>query len=104
MANTILSHFVESSDQMYFLIYIQDIDLIMKTLLLDPEDEDDTVKGPLTVFDAQCDEDFSVNHNRAHIKNLKLFKLVIGLVALGLLFVSSPDRMHACARSCRYGS
>lgn len=97
VANTIISHFAGSSDQMYCHIDIPVIDVIMKKLLFDPEDEEETVDRALSVFVAQLDEDGSVTQYRAHIKNLKLFKLVIGQVALGSSFRLAA-RQIACVR------
>ena len=96
VANRISNHFVGSSDQMFFHIDIPVIDVIMTKLLFDPEDEG-IVERVLNVFVAQLDGDGSVVQYRAHIKNLKLFNLAIGYVALGSSFRLAA-RQIACAK------
>lgn len=89
--NTFVRHFAGSSDQMYFPIDIQVINIIMKKLLLDPEVKEDTFERAFSMLNAHCGKDESVTHYQVHIKDLKLLKLVIGQVKLGLPFVSPPE-------------
>lgn len=73
----------------------------MKKLPFYRENEEKTIESALSVFVAQLEENGSMTQYRAHIKNLKLFKVVIGQVVLGLCFTSPPDRLRVCGRSCR---
>lgn len=60
--------------------------MIFKKLLLDPEDEEETIERALSILVGQTGEDGFMTHYQAHIKNLKLFKLDIGQLSLGFSF------------------
>jgi hypothetical protein len=63
------------------------VDKILRDLLFDPDTEDVTVERALDIFEPVTDnDDDSVTFYRVHIRNIKLFKLVIGTVSLGASF------------------
>lgn len=97
MTNTILSHFAEISDQMYRHSDVPVIDWIIKKLIFDPEDEEETFERVRSVFVAQLHENSSVTQYQVHIKNLKLLKLFIQQVALGSSFRLAAKQI-SCVR------
>ena len=86
VVNTLHSHFAGAGDQLYFEIDVPIVDTIIRKLLFDPDAEEETSDKALRVFVPMLAEDETVTHYRVHIKNLKLFKLVVGQVALGSSF------------------
>lgn len=97
IGSTLHSHFVGASDQLFFDINPSIVDVIIGDLLIDEEDENTSVDSVLSVFDPVRSEEGSVLCYRAHIRNVKLFKFVIGTVALGASF-RLASRQVLCAR------
>ena len=95
--NTLHAHFVGAGDHLFFDIDVPIVDIIIRKLLFDPDAEDETVDRALSVFVPMRGDDEAVTHYRTHIKNLKLFKLVIGQVSLGSSF-RLASRQITCVR------
>jgi hypothetical protein len=88
IVDTLNAHFDEGGDQLFFNIDVPIVETIIRKLLFVPDANDETVESALTILQPMhaATGDKSATHYRVHIKNVKLFKLVVGQVALGCSF------------------
>jgi hypothetical protein len=88
VVNTLNAHFVGAGDQLFFNIDVPIVKTIIRKLLFDPDANDETVESALMMLEPMhaATGDENATHCRAHIKNVKWFKLVVGQVALGCSF------------------
>jgi hypothetical protein len=87
VVNTLHSHFAGAGDQLFFDIDVPIVDVIIRQLLFDPAVEDVTLERALSVFvPMRPSDEQALTHYRVHVKNVKLFRLVIGQVGLGCSF------------------
>lgn len=84
VVNKLHYHFAGAGAQLFLDIDVPIFDTIIRKFLLDPDAEYETIERALSVFVPMRPSDGeTVTHYRTLIKNLKLFKLVIGQVSLG---------------------
>jgi hypothetical protein len=88
VVNTLNAHSVGAGDQLFFSIDVPIVETIIRKLLFDPDANDETVKSALMMLEQMhaATGDENATPYRVHIKNVKLFKLVVGQVALGCSF------------------
>jgi hypothetical protein len=88
IVNTLNAHSVGAGDQLFFSIDVPIVETIIRKLLFDPDANDETVKSALMMLEQMhaATGDENATPYRVHIKNVKLFKLVVGQVALGCSF------------------
>jgi hypothetical protein len=77
VVNTLNAHFVGAGDQLFFNIDVSIVEPSFASY--------ETVESALMMFQPMhaATGDENATHYRVHIKNVKLFKLVVGQVALG---------------------
>eukprot|EP00957_Ditylum_brightwellii_P109884 8382217-Ditylum_brightwellii.AAC.1 len=85
VVNCITLHFEGGDGQIFINIDSNIVDVIISNLFFDPADGKEKLKSATCIFTrpANADED---NCYAVHIKQMKLFKLVIKYVALGASF------------------
>jgi hypothetical protein len=89
VGNTLRSHLFSSGDQLFFDTGAPIVDTIIRKLLFDPDANDESVDSALMMFKpmhSAAGDDNALTHYHVHIKNMRLFKLVVGQVALGCSF------------------
>lgn len=94
--NTLHAHFVGSGGQLYFDINVTIVDTMIRTLLFDAEAEEISIDRALSLFEP-IEADNAIVYYRVHIKNIKLFMLVVGIVGLGSSFRLTARQVQ-CAR------
>jgi hypothetical protein len=89
--NTLNAHFVGAGDQLFFNIDVSFVETIICKLVFDPDANDETVESGLMMSEPMhaATGDENAIHYRVHIKNVNLFKHVVGQVALGCSFRSA---------------
>jgi hypothetical protein len=97
LVTTLHAHFTGSGDQLCVNVDIHIVDIILRKILFDPEDEEVSAERALSMLVPMPDGSGVATHYRVHISNLKLFNLVLGQVALCSSF-RLASRQIACIR------
>lgn len=98
-SNTLRNYFAGVDDQLFFRINAPIVDVVLRRLLLNEDDDETGAQRALSRFEPEKEpsSDVIVAY-KVQVKNLKLFKFVAGLIALGSSF-RMVARQVECARS-----
>ena len=88
LKSTISSHFPGASDQLIFVIDAPIVDVVLQHLLFDPDVDEHVSDSVMKIFEPlyNAENKDVVTEYCLIIKNMRLFNIVVGMVALGSSF------------------